>query len=391
MIQSVYLDNGATSFPKASGVVEAVTRYISEIGANVNRSSHSMARNASMTVFETRELVKKFFHYQGEESHVIFTSGATFSLNQAITRYLKPEHHVLVSSLEHNAVMRPLRELERKGLKISLIPTDSNGIADIRETIDIIENNQFDMVIISHASNVCGNIFPVEKISDLLKTKGIPLVLDASQSAGHIEVNFDKLQLSALCAPAHKGLLAPQGLGLLILEEGFAKNLEPIIRGGTGSLSNSDSQPAFLPDKFESGTMNIPAIYGLNASLKYIMEKGIETIRERELYLSEYFINKLKDLEKNTPSSFKMLGGEELKDRVGVISLDFQDFDNAEISDILESDYGIMTRCGLHCAPIAHKTLMSYPQGSVRFSLSHFTTEEEIDYTINALREVLHG
>ncbi len=390
MDKSVYLDNSATSFPKPDAVIKAVYNYMMNVGANVNRSTHSNAQNANMVVFETRELVKELFHYNEDESNVIFTSGATFSLNQAIKGYLKDNSRVLVSALEHNAVMRPLKELEEKGIIIEIIPTDDYGVVDIEKTISKIENTSFDMIIVSHASNVCGNIFPLEKISKLAKDKNIPIVLDASQSAGHIDIDFEALHLSALCAPAHKGLLAPQGLGILLLASDFAEKLKPIITGGTGSLSNSEIQPDFLPDKFEAGTPNIPAIFGLNASIKYILEKGIENIRQQELALTDKFISMLNEINKGN-CYFKILGTDDLDKKLGVLSLDFLDFDNAEMSTILEEDYGIKTRCGLHCSPMGHKCLGSFPQGAVRFSIGHFNTIAEIEYTVKSIKEVLHG
>ncbi len=388
MKKSVYLDNSATSYPKPDSVAKAVYNYMVNIGANVNRSTHSNAQSANMVVFETRELVKKLFHFQEEESNVIFTSGATFSLNQVIKGYLSFDSKVLISSLEHNAVIRPLNELKENGVTVDVIPTDEYGIPDIEKTTKIIENTRFDMVILSHSSNVCGNIFPIEKISELAKLKNIPLVLDASQSAGHIDIDFEKLNLSALCAPAHKGLLAPQGLGILLLRNSFAEKLKPIITGGTGSLSSFETQPNFLPDKFESGTPNIPAIFGLNASIKYILNIGIENIRNKELTLTKKFISMLDEINDNY---FRVIGTNNLDEKLGVISLDFKNFDNAEISNILEEEYGIKTRCGLHCSPIAHKALGTYPQGTVRFSLSHFTTMDDICYTVNSIKEVLNG
>ncbi len=390
MNKSVYLDNSATSYPKPDAVVQSVYNYMTNIGANVNRSTHSNAQNANMVVFETRELLKELFNFKEDEANVIFTSGATFSLNQAIKGYLKSNSRVLVSSLEHNAVMRPLKELEENDTTIDFIPTNEHGEADLDKAIEIIESTKFDMIIISHASNVCGNIFPLEKLAEIAKAKDIPLVLDASQSAGHIDIDFEALNLSALCAPAHKGLLAPQGLGILLLKSDFANKLKPIITGGTGSLSNSEIQPDFLPDKFESGTPNIPAIFGLNASVKYILEKGIKNIRNHEIMLIEKFTAMLNEISENG-EHFKILGTADMDNKLGVISLDFNYFDNADFSSILEEDYGIKTRCGLHCSPIAHKTLGTYPQGSVRFSISHFTTVDEIEYTVKSIKEVLNG
>ncbi len=389
MDKYIYLDNSTTSFPKPDCVIKSINNYMINIGANVNRSISSNAQNVNMLVFETREIIKKLFHFVEDESNIIFTSGATFSINQVIKGYLKPKSTVLVSALEHNAVIRPLRELEKNGVILEFIPTDENGIVDIDKTLKIIKNKNIDMIIISHASNVCGNIFPVEKISTVAKEKNIPLVLDASQSAGHIDINFEKLNLSALCAPAHKGLLASQGLGILLLRSDFARKLTPIITGGTGSISNSELQPEFLPDKFESGTPNIPAIYGLNASINYILEKGIKDIRNHEIILTKKFTSMLNELNKDN-DYFRIVGTNDFSEKLGVVSLDFKDFDNADVSNILEEKYGIRTRCGLHCAPVAHKTLKTYPMGTVRFSIGQFTTMDEINYAVNAIKEILN-
>lgn len=389
-MKSVYLDNSATSFPKPSGVPEAIVEFMTKIGANVNRSTHSNARTAAMRVFETRELLKRLFHFNGEESQIIFTPGATYSINQAIRGYLNPGMRVLTGSMEHNAIMRPLRDLEQKGLKVTQIPFDTEGLPDIDFAKHRIEEG-VDLIVLSHCSNVSGTIFPVEELSELADQKKIPIVLDASQSAGHFEVNFEKLKLSALCAPAHKGLLGPQGLGILILEASFAERLRPIVSGGTGSLSNEEVQPEFLPDKFESGTPNIPGIFGFHAALHYLIEKGIGTIQREERALTERFLSGLNRILEERRAAFRILGTQDLSKRIGVISLDFADFDNADVSDSLEEVYGIKTRCGLHCAPSAHRSLLSFPQGSVRFSLSHYNKEEEIDYALRAIGELIDG
>lgn len=384
----VYMDNGASSFPKAPLVGEAILDYINNIGANVNRSSHSSAKNAGLVVYETRLMAKKLFAFPHSEEYVIFTPGATQSLNQAIKGYARSGMRILTGSLEHNAVMRPLRELESEGVKLSFIPCKADGTYEV-DSLGESLRDQIDLIVISHASNVCGSILQVEELGRLARQKNIPFVLDASQSAGHIDVDFETLGLSALCVPGHKGLLGPQGIGLMLCSPEFADRLKPIVSGGTGSLSELEVQPDFLPDKFESGTPNIPGIFGLNRALEYILDKGIDSISETEKNLVTLFLRGLKKASAKLGGGFKIIGTDDLEKRLGVVSLDFVGNDNADIAAKLESEYGIMTRCGLHCAPQAHKSLGTFPEGTVRFSLGQFTTPCEIDYVIAAIVDLL--
>lgn len=381
IMKNLYLDNGATSFPKAPGVSEAMCEYIDKIGANINRATYSNAKSAAHLVLDTRTQVAELVGYKGSETHVILTPGATFSLNTMIKGYLKAGDHAIVSSFEHNAVMRPLTELSKNGVEFSRIKADKNGISDMAHAESLFKENT-KLAIINHASNVSGSIFPLKEFAVLCHNKGVKLVVDASQSLGHLKINFDELSLSGLAAPGHKGLLGPQGLGIMVLSEDFAKELDAIVLGGTGSFSESEEQVDMLPDKFESGTSNIPAIFGLHASLNYIKSIGIAKIREHDIKLSARFIEKLEG------ADVRILGGKSVDNRVGVVSVDFKNIDNAEAAYELESKYGIMTRVGLHCAPNAHKTLGSFPNGSVRFSFSIFNTESEIDYAAEAVKKI---
>ncbi|NLM06377.1 MAG: aminotransferase class V-fold PLP-dependent enzyme [Tissierellia bacterium] len=379
----IYLDNGATSFPKAPGVPEAVFHFMKDIGANVGRGAYESAIDAGMVVYETRERLKEIFNLKGKSTQVILVPGATYGINMVLKGYLKKGDHVIVSSLEHNAVMRPIVGMAEEGfITFSRIPASREGLSDLSKIEELIQENTA-IVCVSHASNVCGSIFPIEEMAKICKEKNIPFVVDASQSAGHLHIDFDGLGLAALCMPGHKGLLGPQGIGVVILEENFAHTLKPLVVGGTGSASDKEIQPDFLPDKFESGTTNIPGIFGLHKALEYIIDRGIDDIRKHDMNLIKRFIDGIKDL------PIRIIGGEDIDNKVGVLAVDFTGMDNAEVSLELEEEYGISTRCGLHCAPNAHKTLDTYPQGVVRFSVGYANTKEDIDTAIKAIRNIV--
>ena len=376
---SIYLDNGATSYPKAPGVGEAMLDYVNNVGANVNRSTYATASTAAMILLDTREQLCRLFNFD-DPTHVIFTPGMTAGLNMLLKGYLKPGDHVIVSSMEHNAMMRPLVQLEREGVEFSRIPADRDGIARAEDIIPLIRPNT-KLVAVMHASNVCGSLLPVKEIGAICRERNIPFILDAAQTAGHYPIDFKELGLSALCAPGHKGLLGPQGIGVMLLDHEFAKSVEPLIAGGTGSASDSEELPPYMPDRFESGTMNIPGVYGLNAALTYILEKGVDSFRAHEEVLTKRFLDGLKDI------PVRLAGTWDMDKRVGVIAVDFTGHDNAEAAFALEQA-GILTRCGLHCAPSAHKTLGTFPQGVVRFSLGYASTEADVDGALEAIRTI---
>ena len=377
---SIYLDNGATSFPKAPGVGEAMLDYVNNIGANVNRSTYEASSEAEMVLIECRERLCTLFGTE-DITHAVFTPGMTAGLNMLLKGFLSPGDHVIVSSLEHNAMMRPIRQLEAQGVEFSRIPADSRGITDPKDILPLIRPNTR-LVAIMHASNVCGTLLPVKEISDICRERGLPVILDAAQTAGHYPVNMKELGLSALCVPGHKGLLGPQGIGALMLDEEFAKRVEPLISGGTGSASDSELLPPYMPDRFESSTLNIPGIFGLNAALRFILEKGVQAFRAHEEKLTKRFTDGLEGL------PLRLAGTKEISKRVGVISIDFTGRDNAEVAYELDKR-GIMTRCGLHCAPSAHKTLGTFPQGTVRFSIGYANAECDVDAAISAIKEIL--
>ncbi|MBQ7895361.1 MAG: aminotransferase class V-fold PLP-dependent enzyme [Oscillospiraceae bacterium] len=380
-MRSVYLDNGATSFPKAPGVGEAMAKYIIESGVNINRGTYEKASGAAMAVLECREMLKELFHFKGRESQVIFTPGHTYGLNQIIRGFLKTGDHVIVSSMEHNAVMRPLVEMEQKGFYFDRIPADEAGRTNPEDIIPLIHHNT-KLVVVNHASNVSGTIFPLQEISEICYKRGVPLAVDAAQTAGHMDIDMSKLHIAALSVPGHKGLLGPQGIGAMILDKDFVGALRPIVTGGTGSASNCEVQPSYLPDKYESGTLNLPGIIGLHKSVEFIMNTGVDKLQQHDKKCTQQFLEGVKDL------PLRVVGPADVEQQVGVVSLDFLDKDNAEVAYRLEQDYGIMTRCGLHCAPNAHKTLGTFPHGTVRFSFGYSTTEEEIEYAVNAIKQM---
>lgn len=381
-MKRVYLDNGATSYPKAPGVGDAIKHYIDDIGCNINRSGYDSSFSAEEIVYETREMIAELFNFNIPEN-VIFTMNVTQSMNFLLKGLLKPGDHCIVSSMEHNAVMRPLMQLHKTGIEFSRIECDFYGRMDANDIYKHIKNNT-KAVIINHASNVCGTVLPVYDVGRICKEKDLFFIVDTAQSAGILDINFEELNADAVAFTGHKGLLGPQGTGGFLINNKLAETIDTLVSGGTGSLSEFEEQPHYMPDKFEAGTMNLPGIFGLHAALEYINKVGINTIRERELVLTKLFIDGIKDLD-----GIKLAGLEGTDGRTAVISLDFPGRDNAEIAYLLDTQFGIKTRCGLHCAPSAHKTLNTFPQGTVRFSPGHFNTEEEIQYTVSAINKAL--
>ncbi len=377
----VYLDNGATSFPKAPGVAESISDYILNVGTNVNRGAYSLSYKAENIVYETRELICEIFSFDKPEN-VVFTKNITESMNVLIKGLLKEGDHAIVSSMEHNAVMRPLNSLGNK-VEYTKVQCNRLGELTIEDVINSIKPNT-KAVIMSHASNVCGTISDLENVGKICKENDIFFIIDSAQTAGFLDMDFKNLNADAIGFTGHKGLLGPQGIGGFIVNDKISGEINTLIEGGTGSLSDSEVQPDYMPDKFEAGTLNIPGIYGLNASLKYILNHGIKDIREREIYLLDKFLEDLLNMK-----NINLIGKSTSTDRTGILSIDFTNKDNGLVAYELSKEYGIMTRSGLHCAPSAHKTLGTFPRGTVRFSLSHFTTLEEIKYSIDCINNIL--
>ena len=379
-MKTTYLDNAATSFPKPEGVSSRMKEYMDTVGATINRSVYGAAQDAGLVTLLLRESLKKFFHFPDPVTHVILTPGATAGLNMVIKGYLKPGDHCIVSSMEHNAVMRPLLQLE--GVEYDRIQANREGLINPADVESLIKPNT-KLLIMAHGSNVCGAVQDAAAVGEICRKHGITFALDVAQTAGHIDIDFEGWGLSALVAPGHKGLLGPSGIGVMLLADKFAKELDPLIAGGTGSASDSEYLPDYLPDRFESGTPNLPGIYGLAASMEFLMAEGLEKLHSHEMTLCKQFMDGVAQI-----PGVAVCGPQGLENRVGVISLDFLGQDNAEVAYRLEMDHGILTRCGLHCAPSAHKSLDTFPRGTVRFSLGFASTEEDVGTALAAIKAV---
>ena len=378
----VYLDNGATSFPKAPGVAEGMSDYILNVGTNVNRGAYSSSFKAENIVYETRELLCELFHFDKPEN-VIFTKNITESMNVLLKALLKENDHVVVSSMEHNAVMRPLNSLNK--VEYTKVLCSETGELNINDVENSIKPNT-KAIVMTNASNVCGTILDLEKVGQVCKKHNLFFIIDSAQTAGFLDIDIHKLNADAIGFTGHKSLLGPQGIGGFIVNDRINNEMTTFIEGGTGSLSDTEIQPNYMPDKFEAGTLNIPGIYGLNASLKYLLKYGVNNIRDNEINLINNFLEGLLNIE-----SIKLIGKKTTIGRTGILSIDFIHNDNGLVSHELSKTYGIMTRSGLHCAPSAHKTLGTFPNGTVRFSVSHFTTIEEIDYTIDCINKIANN
>lgn len=378
---AIYLDHAATSFPKPVEVGPAMLRYLRDDGAPVGRSAYAAARRADGVVYALRESLGNLFHFPHPD-HVILTSGATMGLNLLLQGALGRGGHCIVSSMEHNAVMRPLHHLAERGVTFDRIPCDSEGFLALGALPGLFRANT-KLVMLAHGSNVSGTVQDISAVAALCHTRGVPLVVDAAQTAGHLDIDFTALALSALVVPGHKGLLGPGGVGAVLLDAAFARTLPPFMTGGTGSASQLEVQPEHMPDKFEAGTPNVPGIYGLLAALEYLGQVGLAAIRRHELELMSPFLEGLKGI-----PGVRLAGPWDPLRRVGVFSLDFLGQDNAQASFRLEQEFGLLVRCGLHCAPAAHRTLGTYPQGAVRLSTGYATTPVEMEAALEAVRKV---
>ena len=376
---NIYLDQAATSFPKAPEVASEMVRYLSQIGGNPGRGSYSAVTDAEQTLLTLREQLSKQFGSPDVEA-CILTPGATYGINLVLHGYLQPGDHVLVSSMEHNAVMRPLNAIP--GCLVEKVPCESDGSMCVAELAKRIRP-QTRLICLTHASNVCGTLLPVEEVGALCAERGIAYVVDAAQTVGHIPISRVQLHADALIFPAHKGLLGPQGIGATLMSRAFAKQVRPFVSGGTGSRSNMETQPQELPDKFEAGTQNIPGIYGFLAALRYTLP-AMPVHHQHMMHLCERLLEGAHAL-----PNVRVLGKPGVEGRIPVVALDFNAMDNALVTDRLAREFGIATRCGLQCSPSAHHTLGSYPQGAVRFSIGASNTIEDIEQTLTALEVIV--
>lgn len=381
---NIYLDNASTTFPKPKVVADSIYDYLINIGGNANRGNYSNSLESNRTLLLARETVANFFNFPKSEN-VIFTSNVTLSLNMLIKGFLTVGDHVISSTMEHNSVLRPLKDYERNfGVEVDLVKGDDFGFINPNDIQKLIKPNT-KLVVLSHASNVTGSIQPLEEIGLICSKSKVYFIIDSSQSAGVIDVDMNKLHANAIAFTGHKSLLGPQGIGGFIIDDNLNSICLPIISGGTGSLSHSLDQPIFLPDKFESGTLNMPGIIGLLSSINYINTIGLDSIRENISDLRNLLLCELKNIQGIT-----VYGDPNNLNSTSCLSFNYKNFDPSEIAFFLESE-GIKTRSGLHCAPLAHNSIGTYPAGTTRLSLSLFNTKEEVLYAIDAINKLKYS
>ena len=378
----VYLDNAATTFPKPKQMIDAMYNYMLNIGGNAGRGNYSNSLQSNRCLYDARETICNFFGYDNP-SNVIFTNNVTTSLNMLIKGLLKPGDHVITSSMEHNSVMRPLIDCKNSiHIDLDIVNADSKGFVSV-DDIEKSIRSETKLVIITQASNVTGSIQNIKQIGKLCKDNGIFFIVDSSQGAGVLDINMKLIHADAIAFTGHKSLLGPQGIGGFIIDDNLNKNCLSILQGGTGSLSYSLEQPDFLPDKFECGTHNLPGIVGLSESIKFINSIGLNEINEHNKYLLKHLLNGLMNI-----SGLKVYGDTSGDNSTTCVSINSDSLDASELGYLLENE-GIKTRCGLHCSPLAHKTIGTYPNGTVRLSLSYFTTKADIEYTLKSINKII--
>ena len=385
-MKKIYLDQASTTYPKPECVAKAVYEYMTGNGSNINRGCYENAYDTEEVVLETRELLCELF--DGPDcKNVVFTKNVTESLNVVLKGFLKPGDHVLVSSMEHNAVMRPIRQLEKNGVEFDRVPCSEQGELKLQSMEALLRQNT-KAVVMMHASNVCGTILPLKEVGAFCKTHGLKFIADCAQTAGTMPISMKEMNIDILCFTGHKGLYGPQGIGGFILQEEMISEMTPLLSGGTGSISHTEEIPEFMPDRFEPGTMNLPGIFGLNSALSWIDKVGIENIYNKERSLTRLFLEEIGKLDPKG-EKIKLVGKKTEEGRTAVVSIQTPGRDVSEVAYLLDKNYGIMTRVGLHCAPSAHQTLGTYPTGTVRFSFGYFNTEEEVLFAVKALEEIL--
>ena len=382
----IYLDQASTSFPKAPGVAQAMVDYQTMNGVNVNRGCYSSAYSAEEVIYETRQLLAELFHFS-KCKNVIFTPNVTTSLNFILKGFLKPGDHILVSAMEHNAVMRPVVQLASLGISFDRIPCRTDG-SMILEKVEELIRPETKAIVTLHASNVCGTRMPLDALGEICQRHQLYFVVDSAQTAGIVPINMDKMHIDALAFTGHKGLRGPQGTGGFLVSQELAEQMEPLISGGTGSVSHTEEIPDFMPDRFESGTPNLPGIYGLHEALLFLKTHSLQAINEKELSLTGYFLEQLQALD-DTGRHIRIIGKKYLTNRNAVVSIQTPEIDMSQVAWQLDNEYGVMTRVGLHCAPNAHKTLGTYPAGTIRFSFGPENTKNELDFAIQGLKKIL--
>jgi cysteine desulfurase family protein len=383
-METIYLDNAATSFPKPQSVLAAMLNYQQTIGASPGRSGHSRSIDAGRTIYETRDVLANLFHIDDPLS-IALTKNSTEALNIVLQGGLKPGDHVMTSGMEHNAVMRPLRFLESRGVELTVIPCSPRGELDSDDIRKGFRKNT-KMVVLTHASNVTGTIMPIEAVGAIIKEKGdVLFCVDASQTAGALPINVEKMSIDLLAFTGHKSLYGPQGTGGLYIRKGLEKRITPLMMGGTGSRSEFEAQPDFMPDKYESGTPNTIGFAGLSAGVSFVLEQTMEAIRAKEEQLTFRFLGQLNEFR----DQLIVYGPNDATKRTAVVSFNVKNISPSDAALYFEENRGILCRPGLHCAPSAHRTIGTFPQGTIRFSFGFFNTRQDVDHACDAVRELL--
>jgi cysteine desulfurase family protein len=378
----IYFDNAATSYPKPEEVTQAMVHFSREIGASPGRSGHRLAIEAGRIVFEARERISQLFGVK-DSSRVVFGLNATEGINQGLKGLLRPGDHVITSSMEHNSVMRPLRAMMKEGVQAAILSCSPEGFLDPSDVKKAIRPNTR-MVVLNHASNVVGTLQPLAEIGEVCRRQGVLFFVDAAQSAGAAPLDMEREKIDLLAFTGHKALFGPQGTGGLVLGERVdEKELVPVKRGGTGSRSEQEEHPDFLPDLCESGTPNAVGLAGLLAGLEFVMKVGIEKIRHHEKRLTERLLRGLLEI-----GGVTVYGPGTAEKQLATVSFNIQGVAPSEVGLRLDEEYGILCRVGLHCAPAAHRTLGTFPEGTVRFGLSYLNREEEVEETLQAIRRI---
>lgn len=381
----IYLDNAATSWPKPPEVIRAMVRFMEEVGANPGRSAHRLSVEAARVLYEAREALADLFHIP-DPLRIVFCPNATEAINLALKGLLRPGDHAITSSMEHNAVMRPLRALEREGVELTVVLCSPEGFLDPADLEGAIRPNTR-LVVLNHASNVVGTILPVAEAGEIARRHGLLLLVDAAQTAGAYPIDVEAAKIDLLAFTGHKSLFGPMGTGgLYIGERVNLEEFEPLKRGGTGSRSELEEQPNFLPDMCESGTPNAVGIAGLLAGVRFVLERGMEEIRRHEVELAQRLIEGLSAIPGVT-----VYGGHDAHRQTATVSFNIEGLSPSEVGLRLDEEYGILCRVGLHCAPAAHKTIGTFPKGTVRFGLGYFNTPEEVERAVEAVREMAKG
>ncbi|MBC7250593.1 MAG: aminotransferase class V-fold PLP-dependent enzyme [Anaerolineae bacterium] len=378
----IYFDNAATSWPKPPGVVEAMVHFMEEVGANPGRSGHRLSVEAGRIVYDAREAVAELFHAP-DPLRIVFGANATEALNLALRGLLRPGDHVVTSSMEHNSVMRPLRALEEQGVSLTVVPCSPQGFLSPPDLEGAL-CPETKIIVLNHASNVVGSLLPVREAGHIARRHGCLLLVDAAQTAGAYPIDVQSDYIDLLAFTGHKALGGPMGTGGLVIGERVpVDELEPLKRGGTGSRSEHEAQPDFLPDKCEAGTSNAVGLAGLAAGVRWVLAQGVETIRAHEVRLTQQLIDGLLGIPGVT-----VYGGLDAARQMGTVSFNVAGLEPSEVGLRLDEEYDIMCRVGLHCAPAAHRTIGTFPTGTVRFGLSYFNTPDEVEIALAAVREI---